>query len=189
MKFWLTAFGAMMLFCPVSARAADATSFDPLTVSVEALAISGVPVGTIIAWPVANNPEGWAEGNWLECNGQTISQAVYPELFAVMGGQVPDLRERMPQGSATAGNYRDAGLPNITGEFSYNTATPAIDNNNPYYTGCITAGTRRGNRIYLSSGIGGWAAKIDASRSSAIYGRSLTVQPAAYTVRYLIRAR
>ena len=113
----------------------------------------------------------------------------YPELFAVMGGQVPDLRERMPQGSATAGNYRDAGLPNITGEFSYNTATPAIDNNNPYYTGCITAGTRRGNRIYLSSGIGGWAAKIDASRSSAIYGRSLTVQPAAYTVRYLIRAR
>ena len=113
----------------------------------------------------------------------------YPELFAVMGGQVPDLRERMPQGSATAGNYRDAGLPNITGEFSYNTATPAIDNNNPYYTGCITAGTRRGNRIYLSSGIGGWAAKIDASRSSEIYGRSLTVQPAAYTVRYLIRAR
>ena len=78
--------------CSSGALALDATSFDPRNVSVEADSISGVPVGTIITWPVATNPEGWDEGKWLECNGQTISQTVYPELFALVGATVPDMR-------------------------------------------------------------------------------------------------
>lgn len=69
---------------------ADATSFDPTKVAVEAKSSGGVPVGTIISWPVATNPEDM--DNWLECNGQSISPSVYPELFAVVGDQVPDLR-------------------------------------------------------------------------------------------------
>lgn len=69
---------------------ADATSFDPTRVEVKAKGSGGVPVGTIISWPVATNPEDM--DNWLECNGQSISPSVYPELFAVVGGQVPDLR-------------------------------------------------------------------------------------------------
>ena len=50
----------------------------------------GVPVGTIVAWPVAKNPEDM--DNWLECNGQTVNATVYPELFALTGPRVPDLR-------------------------------------------------------------------------------------------------
>lgn len=78
----------LALVCSGSALALDATSFDPRNVAVEANAISGVPVGTIITWPVATNPEGWDEGKWLECNGQTISQAVCPVLWANGGGRV-----------------------------------------------------------------------------------------------------
>ncbi len=40
----------------------------------------GVPVGTIVAWPVATNPDDWDK--WLECNGQSITRTAYPEIHA-----------------------------------------------------------------------------------------------------------
>ena len=84
------------LLWAVPAHSLDATSFNPTAVEVTAKATSSIPVGTIIAWPVAQNPADWQNSdgsyNWLECNGQSISQTVYPELFALMGGHTPDLR-------------------------------------------------------------------------------------------------
>lgn len=84
------------LLWAVPAHSLDATSFNPTAVEVTAKATSSIPVGTIISWPVAQNPADWQNSdgsyNWLECNGQSISKTVYPELFALMGGQVPDLR-------------------------------------------------------------------------------------------------
>ena len=89
----LSLFAALLFLLPLLASSpihgADSTSFDPTRVEVKAKG-SGVPVGMILAWPVATNPEDM--DNWLECNGQSISPSVYPELFAVVGGQVPDLR-------------------------------------------------------------------------------------------------
>ena len=79
----------VLSFYTAPVQGADATSFDPTLVSIEAKSSGGVPVGTIVAWPVATNPSDWDK--WLECNGQSISQAVYPELFAVIGANVPDL--------------------------------------------------------------------------------------------------
>lgn len=50
---------------------------------------SGVPIGTVIAWPVNSLPQ--KSGTWLECNGQSCS--AYPELVAVLGSsRVPDYR-------------------------------------------------------------------------------------------------
>ncbi|MDE7064844.1 MAG: phage tail protein, partial [Desulfovibrionaceae bacterium] len=54
--------------------AGDATGFDPTRVAVVAKGAGGVPVGTIVAWPVAKNPEDM--DNWLECNGQTVNATV-----------------------------------------------------------------------------------------------------------------
>jgi hypothetical protein len=72
------------------AAARDATSFNPLPVTIKAKSGGGVPVGTVVAWPSASHPADAA--NWLECNGQAISQAVYPELYAHTGPNVPDYR-------------------------------------------------------------------------------------------------
>ena len=84
------------LLWAVPAHSLDETSFNPTAVEVTAKATSSIPVGTIISWPVAQNPADWQNSdgsyNWLECNGQSISKTVYPELFALVGGQVPDLR-------------------------------------------------------------------------------------------------
>ena len=89
-------FWVWSLLWAVPAHSLDATSFNPTAVEVTAKATSSIPVGTIIAWPVAQNPADWQNSdgsyNWLECNGQSISKTVYPELFALMGGHTPDLR-------------------------------------------------------------------------------------------------
>ena len=48
--------------------------------------VIGTLVGCIMIWPTTNIPT-----NWLECNGQTVSQSLYPQLYAIMA-TVPDLR-------------------------------------------------------------------------------------------------
>ena len=102
---------------------ADSTTFNPTTVAVIAKGTSSIPVGTIISWPVAQNPADWQNSdgsyNWLECNGQSISKTVYPELFALMGGQVPDLRGLFLRGhggnSAALGEPQGDAIRNVTG--------------------------------------------------------------------------
>ena len=92
--FWVVTLCLLIPIRPVCG--ADSTTFNPTTVAVIAKGTSSIPVGTIISWPVAQNPADWQNSdgsyNWLECNGQSISKTVYPELFALVGGQVPDLR-------------------------------------------------------------------------------------------------
>lgn len=65
---------------------------------------SGVPVGTVITWASANNPN--ENGTWLECNGQSCT--AYPELVKVLGSdRVPDYRGVFLRGlgSVTSKHY------------------------------------------------------------------------------------
>lgn len=43
----------------------------------------GVPVGTVITWPVSNTSPSSA--GWLECNGQSVNRTTYADLFAAIG--------------------------------------------------------------------------------------------------------
>ena len=189
-RFFLFAALILMPALPLTAHAADATSFNPTTVKVTAKPISSIPVGTIISWPVAQNPADWQNPdgsyNWLECNGQTISQAAYPELFALMGGRVPDLRGRVTWGDSVPGKKIEAGLPEIRG------SAPSMTFSNTHIDGAFVVSSY-GNGFSLYSVPYGEPqqghADFSASRSSPVYGRSTTVQPPSYTVRYLVRAR
>ena len=140
---------------------------------------SGVPVGTIIAWPGSNAPtEG---GTWLLCNGQSCT--AYPALVAVVGNNVPNLNGRFLEG--TTGNprsFKDAGLLNITGTFE-------LWKFNDWLSGAFYTVSSPGG-AYSKDGGGDPAYQIgfDASKSNEIYGKSSTVQPASYTVRYYIKA-
>ena len=65
---------------------------------------SGVPVGTVITWASANNPN--ENGTWLECNGQSCT--AYPDLVKVLGSNtVPDYRGVFLRGlgSVTSTHY------------------------------------------------------------------------------------
>ena len=102
-----------------------------------------------------------------------------------MGLNVPDLRGRVLQENEVPGQQIEAGLPNITGELHFQTGS--VQNLN---LGSFT--------LIASSHMALAACKplypiyrgvrLDASHSSPVYARSDTVQPSAYSVRYLIRA-
>lgn len=147
--------------------------------------ISGVPIGTVIAWASSKNP---SDGVWLECNGQSC--AAYSELSAVLGKTtVPDYRGRFLEGNQVAGTVKEAGLPNITGQTDYTALNGGgfISHNS---TGALFA-TDQHISYYVygnSSGRTYHAIAIDASKSNSIYGNSTTVQPPSVTVRYFIKA-
>ncbi len=169
-KFTLGMAAAMAISLPLTAHAADATSFDPTLVKVTAKPISSIPVGTIISWPVAQNPADWQNPdgsfNWLECNGQTISQTAYPELFALMGGQVPDLRGLFLRGQGGKSEplgvkQEDAGR-NITGTFSSDALFTGLYGDYP--TGAFFMETKAGGHISSVGQSGREVMKLDASR-------------------------
>ena len=89
------------------------------------------------------------------------------------------------------GETVEAGLPNITGSVSWiasgygssNSKTYGAFTNNGYYGDGDTGYTKDGSGGTLISNFA-----IDASRSSAIYGKSTTVQPPAFYVYMWRRA-
>lgn len=151
----------LLLLPHASVYGADSTSFDPTKVAVEAKSSGGVPVGTIISWPVATNPEDM--DNWLECNGQNISPSVYPELYALIGGQTPDLRGLFLRGhggnSAALGIQQGDAIRNITGGFGAKAVGMWREETSGVFT---TSGTGGGS--HDSDGWGTQNFQFDASR-------------------------
>mgnify|MGYP002585161017 CR=1 FL=1 len=171
-----------LLFLPhASVYGADSTSFDPTKVAVEAKSSGGVPVGTIISWPVATNPEDM--DNWLECNGQSISQSVYPELFALIGGQTPDLRGLFLRGhggnSAALGVQQNDAIRNITGSFGQHSSASA--GGVFYRTGGCAEDIRSSYGTWSGNGVG-----FDLSR---VVPTAEENRPVNQAIRYLVRAR
>ena len=171
-----------LLFLPhASVYGADSTSFDPTKVAVEAKSSGGVPVGTIISWPVATNPEDM--DNWLECNGQNISPSVYPELFAVVGSQTPDLRGLFLRGhggnSAALGVQQNDAIRNITGSFGQHSSASA--GGVFYRTGGCAEDIRSSYGTWSGNGVG-----FDLSR---VVPTAEENRPVNQAVRYLVRAR
>lgn len=112
------------------------------------------------------------------------TQGAYPELFAVLGGKVPGLRGRVLWGDVQPGKFTEAGLPNIMGVAATDQLTVEQVTAGAFYVS-KSMHTGRDTATAARSSILGF----DASRSSPVYGRSETVQPPAFTVRFLIRAR
>ena len=157
------------------------------------LASAFLPPGVIMpyAGPVANVPNGW-----LPCDGRAVSSTQYPALFANIGTtwgmeenitengvtyfKLPDFRNRTLWGAGDQvfGTYVAPGLPNITGSFS----------GVQLQSGAKGAFYSTGGRVSEGGDDwGGYVVGLDASRSSAIYGASDTVQPPAAAVNFIIK--
>ena len=159
-------------------------SLDVKKLSKEVQPAGGVPVGTIIAWPGSSAPtEG---GTWLLCNGQSC--VGYPALSAIVGSTVPNLEGRFLEGTTgTPRSLKDAGLPNITGNLCLRKSGEGIYSLSGVFAGSsASSNTYSGhNSITADSTIN---INFMASNANGIYGKSSTVQPASYTVRYYIKA-
>lgn len=154
----------------------------------------GVPLGAIL--PLAHNST--VPAGYLLCDGAAVSRTMYPDLFSVIGTtygagdgsttfNLPDLMGRFIEGSAAAGTKKEAGLPNITGSSGLG---KNVFRNNEVRTqpsgafqsyDAIDGGVGSGSDVAL------YNTTFDASRASAIYGNSTTVQPNALTCRYIVK--
>lgn len=168
--------------------AADGTSFNPTTISVKSVGAS-IPVGTVITWPSNSWPSD--RDNWLECNGQSISSAVYPELVALIGGIVPNYRGYFLRGvggsSAALGVEQQDAMQRITG--GIRTAPQKTDEvgDNTWGAYYVSA-TGRGCNVYRT-GDNAWSYKDTVFDSARVVRTAEETRPLNRAVRYLIRAR
>lgn len=154
------------------------------------------PVGTVLAFAGSTTPDGW-----LLCDGSAVSRTTYADLYAVIGDtygdgdgsttfNLPDMSDKFIQGNATSGTVKTAGLPNITG--GPNNAIQIIKADKT--VGAVDSGAFHVATSYNfsfepdgESARGVRQLEFDASKSSAVYGNSTTVQPPAITMRYIIK--
>ena len=176
--------------------AADGTSFNPTTISVKSV-VASIPVGTVITWPSNSWPSD--RDNWLECNGQSISSAVYPELVGVVGWNVPNYQGVFLRGyggqtsyhygavghwSAGLGELQGDGIREIWGELSY---LPRSRDGEVGQSGSLAFWNEGRNQWMNDAGKApSGAMNFYASRSTPVVGE---VRPVNRAVRYLIRAR
>lgn len=147
-------------------------------------------VGSLVVYPI-----NFSHPKCLPCDGYILKKADYEQLFSVIGNQFNDGTEaedefRIPdynitgeflQPSTTANQSIIAGLPNITGYYGGDDYKLATIGGAFYYSG---TGTGQHSESITGSFN---TIQFSASRSSAIYGRSSTVQPPSRTVQICIR--
>lgn len=144
-----------------------------------------LPVGTLIA------SFSTSMGGFLLCHGGTPSRTTYADLFAVIGTafgpgdgsttfNLPDFRGKTFWGADNnLMSVIEAGLPNITGQVTGDGGYGTASSGAFYQSSSITGpnGSQRDARVV----------SMNASRSSAIYGNSDTVQPPAISVNVFIK--
>lgn len=140
------------------------------------------PTGAVCMFLSNALPSGW-----LKLAGQTIYRSQYPSLFTKMGWgdsfTLPNMNGRFAEGSNSPGQYKSAGLPNITGTTQTNDDTSAVGGafrvERPF-------GTDNHATLWYQL-INEYQVSFDASRSNPIYGNSSTVQPNSVTFVYAIK--
>lgn len=123
---------------------------------------------------------------WLLCNGAAVSRSTYAALFAVIGTKhgsgdgsttfnLPNLANRFVEGTTSigsAGTFKSAGLPNISGTFTEHGNTSGMQ-----CTGAFTGEARINLKSNQGGALDGGRVTLNSSRSSAVYGAASTVQP------------
>ena len=160
--------------------------------------VTGIPTGTLVQqWQaVIESMKGGSFYTRAEVDALLKSVNPFPvgsiyqstdptSPAALFGGSWEEIAsERVLMGASSthaAGSTVKAGLPNLKGSFSgvASTAYPNLSN-----SGALSTNTNNGGLAGYEGGSYGsnCTVSFDASKSNAIYGRSSTVQPAAYYV-------
>ena len=120
-------------------------------------ALAAYPVGSIFQTARSTSPAALFGGTWQEIAQNRV----------LMGASY----------AHAAGTTVEAGLPNITGSF-----VADVKKGEHKVSGAFTAGSAIASTGEYSNFSDVYKFSLDASKSNTIYGRSATVQPAAYYV-------
>ena len=151
--------------------------------------VSGIPTGSLVPFAGAVIPEGY-----LLCNGAAVSRTTFANLFKVIGTlwgagdgsttfNLPDFNNRFIEGTTDTtkvGKKLEAGLPNITGYFAGWNIIKEV-------SGCFF---QENYQNHVGGTVDPYGNKIslDASRSSSVYSKSNSVQPASCYTLMIIKA-
>ena len=173
-----------------SVTAADITDTraDETVCGVMRDGVTGIPTGTLVQQfrAVIDALKGEAADKLGYYPVGSIYQSTDPTSpAALFGGSWEEIAsERVLMGASSthaAGTTVEAGLPNLKGSSSgvASIAYPNVSN-----SGALSISTNNGGLAGYEGGSYGsnCTVSFDASKSNAIYGRSSTVQPAAYYV-------
>ena len=146
--------------------------------------VTGIPTGTLVQQfrAVIDALKGEAADKLGYYPVGSIYQSTDPTSpAALFGGTWEQIAsERVLMGASSshaAGTTVKAGLPNITGSF-----VADVKKGEHKVSGAFTAGDAIASTGEYNSFSDVYKFSLDASKSNAIYGRSATVQPAAYYV-------
>ena len=146
-----------------------------------------LPIGTIVAWPFATNPDYFSV--WLECNGQTVASDDYPELVSVLGTDtIPNLQGVFLRGWDTdeyiAAIQGDA-MRKLYGTLPVGGAAGVGSAVNANLSGVLGTLSIRSKGFEVSPGKKSTQAYFDSSRTVLTADEC---RPVNMAVRYLIRA-
>ena len=146
-------------------------------------------IGALFAFPINHTPD-----DCLSCDGYSLLIVDYKDLFKLLGTtfnqigdpedtfRVPDynITGRFLQPNSNVGVQIDAGLPNIIGDFTCRSI---------HTSGCFTSTYHSVGQAYWNNvnNDSFYLKTFTASLSSAIYGRSQTVQPPSQTIHLCIK--
>jgi len=146
-------------------------------------------IGTLLIYPTNYTPD-----DCLSCDGYSLLIIDYEDLFKVIGKQfnqlndpedtfrVPDynITGRFLQPNSNVGIQINAGLPNITGDFTCRSV---------HSSGCFTSSYHSVGQAYWNNvnNDSFYLKTFNASLSNGIYGNSNTVQPPSQTVHICIK--
>ncbi|MBR1626466.1 MAG: tail fiber protein [Bacteroidales bacterium] len=151
-------------------------------------------IGALFAFPINHTPD-----DCLSCDGYSLLIVDYKDLYKLLGKtfnksgdaegtfRIPDynVTKRFLQPGSNVATLVEAGLPNITGQYH----NVGIEPGGVGVSGSIVNHNWGGSFFYHASGrgsnLGGF--DINASRSSAIYGKSSTVQPPSQIIHLCIK--
>lgn len=150
-----------------------------------------VPTGTLLSFAGTVIPAGY-----LPCNGANVSRTDYANLFAAIGTKwgegdgsttftLPNFNDRFIEGTTDpekVGQYLEAGAPNITGGYSFQTCRGGV------YSGALISGPIYRSSYNGANNLGNYSGvSLDASSGKATYGLSETIQPSASYALMIIK--
>ena len=167
---------------------------------LEGLAV-GTPIGTIIMWASATNPQDG--GVWLDCNGQSCTS--YPKLVAIVGNTVPNLKGLFPRcvgsqslnvtingtttsqtfNGGTVGTKTADAIRNITGYFS-SEAQPGGNSGAAEYGGAFYLSSTSRGHVSGNIGENNNNYSFDASKVVPVGNEN---KPVSVALRFLIKAQ
>ena len=154
-------------------------------VDVNIKALDSMEIGSIIAFAGETIPTGW-----LECNGATITQSAYPELYDLIGGTLPNLKGKTIVGQDTSdtdfdtlGETGGSKTDNMSNAF----AKMWVTNNRLYWTE-ETSPTWNTNYEGNDGDLHKKSGSISSTKGVGIVGSVSTLQPYA-VYKWIIKAK